>query len=394
MPRLAIAMNMLSPYWVPVFDRLSKKGWDIRVFVANELEPDRQYDRASITPTLFEVKKTANYTIRIPRLVGRAGYVHFQYGLWQELNAWQPDIVLSSEVGFRTIFCFFNGLRMKIPVIPWLCASTHTERNNGLLRERLRKWILARVPCVCTNLTEGTEYLVKGLGVSETKIFQTPYVIDVTEFNRKILSLKGQAQELREQLGLKGTVFLYVGQMIPRKGLSELARGIAAVDRALLRDSSFLFVGGRLPDDIKSSLIAHGVLFSEIPFVQPRDLPQYYALSDVFMFPSLEDEWGIVLNEAAAAGLPIVASKFAAAAADLVEENVTGFVINPHDPGQIAASIEKFAAMSRETLGRFGSASFLRVQGVDIGFTLVNLHRALLFAQDATRKQSTPPARL
>ena len=378
-------MNMLSPYWIPVFDRLSKKGWNIRVFVANELESGRQYDRASMTPTFFEVRKTASYTIRIPRLVGRAGYVHFQYGLWQELKAWQPDIVLSNEVGFRTIFCFLYGLRMRIPVIPWLCASIHTERNNGFLREGLRKWILARVPCVCTNLSEGTEYLVKGLGVSKTKIFQTPNVIDVTEFNEKILSLKEQTRDLREQLGLKGTVFLYVGQMIPRKGLSELARGIAAVDKDLLRGSSFLFVGGRLPNDIKSLLMKHRVLFSEVPFVQPRDLPRYYALSDVFMFPSLEDEWGIVLNEAAASGLPIVASKFAASAADLVEENVNGFVIDPHEPRQVAAAIGKFAAMSRETLGRFGSASLLRVQSVDIGFTLVNLHRALLFAQDVTR---------
>jgi glycosyltransferase involved in cell wall biosynthesis len=227
------------------------------------------------------------------------------------------------------------------------------------------------------------------LGVSETQIFHAPYVIDVTEFNRKILSLKTQVPEQREQLELKGTVFLYVGQMIPRKGLSELARGIAAVDKDLLEDISFLFVGGHMPEDIKSLLMKHRVHFSEVPFVQPRELPQYYAMSDVFIFPSLEDEWGIVLNEAAASGLPIIASKFAAATADLVEENVNGYVVDPHDPGQFAASIGKFAAMSQETLVRFGNASFLRVQSVDIGFTLVNLHRALLFALGATGKQST-----
>jgi hypothetical protein len=377
---------MLAPYWIPVFDGLSKYGWDIRVFVANEREPACQYDQASITPTTFEVKKTANHTIHVPGMVGRGGYVHFQYGLWHELKTWQPEIVLSSEVGFRTLFCFMYGLRMKIPVIPWLCASMHTERNNDFLRDNFRRLILAKVPCVCTNLTEGTEYLVKGLGVSETKIFQTPYVIDVAEFNRKILSVKEQSLELRRLLGLRGTVFLYVGQMIPRKGLNELARGIAAVDKDLLRDSSFLFVGGRLPDDIKSSLMEQGVHLVEVPFVQPRDLPQYYALSDVFVFPSLEDEWGIVLNEAAAAGLPIIASKFAAAAADLVEENVNGFVIDPHDPGQVAAAIEKFAIMPQETLTLFGNASFHRVQNVDIDFTLGNLHRALLFARDAMGK--------
>lgn len=380
-------MNMLAPYWVPVFERLSKKGWEIRVFVANEREPSCQYDRASITPTSFEVKRTANCTIRIPGLVGRAGYVHFQYGLWRELKAWQPDIVLSSEIGFRTIFSLLFGLRTGVPVIPWLCASTHTERNNGFLRENFRKWIVAKAPCVCTNLTEATEYLVKGLGASETKIFQTPYTIDVAQFNMKILSVRERALELKGELGLRGTIYLYVGQTIPRKGLRELVRGVVAVDNELLQDSSFLFVGGRLPDDVKNSLMERKVHFVEIPFVQPRDLPQYYALSDVFTFPSLEDEWGIVLNEAAAAGLPIIASKFAAATADLVEDNVNGFVIDPCDPGQVAAAIGKVVAKSREGLARLGNASFRRAQGVSIDFTLVNMHRALIFAQDAARKR-------
>jgi glycosyltransferase involved in cell wall biosynthesis len=380
---------MLSPYWVPVFDRLSQKGWDIRVFVANELEPGREYDRASMTPTSFEVKKTANCVLRIPGLKGRTGFVHLQYGLWRELKAWQPDVILSSELGFRTIISLLFGLRAGVPMIPWVCASSHTERNNSFLREYFRKRILAKAPCVCTNHTEATEYLRKGLGVATNKIFQTPYTIDVAGFNTKILSVRGRATELKGQLGLRTKVYLYVGQIIPRKGLSELARGIVAVDRELLQDVSFLFVGGQLPDDVRNSLTVRGIHFAEVPFVQPRDLPQYYAMSDVFVFPSLEDEWGIVLNEAAAAGLPIIASKFAAATADLVEDNVNGFVIDPYDPVQVTAAIGKVAAMSPESLGRLGNASYRRALDIGIDFTLLNMYRALLFAQDTFGQQAT-----
>lgn len=384
--RVAIAMNMLAPYWVPVFERLALMGWDICVFVANEREPTCQYDQESMVSSFFSVKRTPNFTVRIPGLKGRAGYIHFQYGIWRELKTWQPDIILSSELGFRTIFCLLFKLRTSIPVIPWLCASAHTERNNGFLREKFRKWILAKAPCVLTNLTEATEYLAKELGVPENKIYQTPYTIDVAEFNNKVRLAHDRAAGLKDELRLTGTVFLYVGQTIPRKGMKELVGGLVTLDDDQLRNASFLVVGGRLPEDLRDTLMERGMHFVDVPFVQPRDLYLYYALSDVFVFPSLEDEWGIVLNEAAAAGLPIIASKFAAATIDLVEDNVNGFVIDPYDSSQVVTAIGKFIAMSREQLLQFGDASLRRVKGVDIDFTLANMHRAFISAADSQQR--------
>jgi glycosyltransferase involved in cell wall biosynthesis len=74
--------------------------------------------------------------------------------------------------------------------------------------------------------------------------------------------------------------------------------------------------------------------------VVPNDLPSYYGLADVFVIPSLEEVWGLVINEAALASLPIVATSCCGAAADLLRADENGYLVPPGD----AAALEKAMA--------------------------------------------------
>jgi glycosyltransferase involved in cell wall biosynthesis len=240
--------------------------------------------------------------------------------------------------------------------------------------------MLQGFPAVCTNMGEAREYLVRRLGVSPGKIFHTPYTIDVAKYEKLVACCRDGNRELRDKLGLGGIVFLYVGHMIPRKGIRELAQGILDLAPAYRERCSFLFVGGSMPSEVGSMLDQGRVRYTCVSFVQPRELPCYYAAADVFLFPSLEDEWGIVLNEAAAAGLPLAASRYAAATAELVQPGNNGVVFNPHDPLEIAAMLSAIVDLPASRLREWGANSVTAAKRIDLNFTVRNLVSALDFA--------------
>jgi glycosyltransferase involved in cell wall biosynthesis len=83
-----------------------------------------------------------------------------------------------------------------------------------------------------------------------------------------------------------------------------------------------------------------------------------YAEADVFVLPSLSEPWGMVLNEAAAAGLPLVATDAAGAAHELIDEGQNGFMVPAGDEGALAGALRRLA--SDETL-RMAAGAHSRV---------------------------------
>lgn len=164
--------------------------------------------------------------------------------------------------------------------------------------------------------------------------------IDTVRWSRDIEEARVAARpSVREQLGLRGTIILFVGTFTPRKGISELlsALSLVAADPDLPPWSA-LFVGsGALTQDIKEWAHLHpAVPVGLTGFVQPSQLADYYAAADLFVMPSVEDVWGLVCLEALAAGIPQVTSRFAGAAADLVRSSEIGDVVDPRDPRSLS----------------------------------------------------------
>jgi glycosyltransferase involved in cell wall biosynthesis len=133
---------------------------------------------------------------------------------------------------------------------------------------------------------------------------------------------------------------MFAGQLIPRKMplfFLEVARELS---RRLARCRALIIGAGPLHQEIKRCLQSgpQGLEVTMPGFVQPEGIPSYYRQSRLFLFPSLEDAWGVVANEAAAAGLPIIATQEAGAAGELVQHGVNGFVLAPEKEAWASAA--------------------------------------------------------
>ncbi len=177
-----------------------------------------------------------------------------------------------------------------------------------------------------------------------TRIFNIPYHCDLAHF-------AAEPRPPREP----GTVtYLFCGQMIARKGVDQLLAAFATLPenaRLLLvgREAELPQLLARLPSPVRGRVQYAG-------FQAPEALPRFFAQADVFVLPSRHDGWGVVVNQALGAGLPIIASDCVGAAHDLVHTGVNGFTFPAGDANALAASMLRYAGNPALTLAH-GEAS-------------------------------------
>jgi glycosyltransferase involved in cell wall biosynthesis len=181
---------------------------------------------------------------------------------------------------------------------------------------------------------------------------------------------------VRRRYNLTGkTVVLFSGRMIERKGVDTLIDAFKRVAR--MRSDVALLLLGDGPKQAEYQSMVPEELRSCIHFaghVPQNDLPEHFAAADLFVFPSRHDGWGVVINEACAAGLPIVTTRQTGAAYDLVEDGRSGFVLEHDDIDGLVDRLlrliddpalrEKFGQRSRELVEPYsaenGAGLFIR----------------------------------
>jgi glycosyltransferase involved in cell wall biosynthesis len=148
-------------------------------------------------------------------------------------------------------------------------------------------------------------------------------------------------------------VFLFCGQMIARKGLDLLLNVFVGLPKARLllvgREAELPTLIAKLPSDARTRIEYAG-------FQPPEALPALFARADVFVLPSRYDGWGVVVNQAIAAGLPVVCSDQVGAGYDLVEEGVNGIRFRSCDVKSLQEAMQRFVD-SPALIASYGVAS-------------------------------------
>lgn len=143
--------------------------------------------------------------------------------------------------------------------------------------------------------------------------------------------------KIRNELKIKEKqIVLAVGQFIHRKGFDVL---LNAVEK-LPKNIGFYFVGGKPTEEylkIRNEKNLTNIHF--VGFKNKSELKKYYMAADLFVHPTREDIWGLVINEAMAHGLPIITTNRCIAGLELVEDNVNGFVIDVDNVDMLSARI-------------------------------------------------------
>jgi len=218
----------------------------------------------------------------------------------------RPDVIVTTEFSIWTLLSvMFRHLgRLKVVVLYEGYAPSHGF-EDAPLRFFLRRWVAGRADAFVTNSRRGKDYLKNTLGASGEKIFRIVHEVSA------IAEAEYRSGDAPPISGGKRPRFLYVGKLIHRKGVDLLLKSWGRFKDMRPESGSLWIVGGR---EKKEELIrrAEDLGLKDVHFVgevKTTDVGPWYGACDVFVFPTREDTWGVVLLEAMSAGKAVLCSK-------------------------------------------------------------------------------------
>jgi glycosyltransferase involved in cell wall biosynthesis len=351
--RGALLTNFVAPYRVPLFQLLAREFGAFKVFVSTPMEPNRAWRPdwgdldVAVLPAL-----TLNRTVRHPHDFSEPLFVHLPYTVLFHLWRFRPDVVISGQLGLASaLAAVYCVLRRSAGFVLWLTLSEVSELGRGWIRRRLRRWLLARADAVMVNGESGARY-ARSFGTPDAKIVRVYQTVDVAAFS-------GPGNREREA----GGRLLFVGSGEPRKGLRPFLGHLARWAESHPERPVELWVAGTgaeclgpappvPPDNLRVRWIGH------VPYDR---MPEIYAEAGILAFPTLADEWGLVVNEAMAAGVPVLGSRYSQAVLELVEDTRTGWTFRPDRADECLAAIDRALATPPEELAFMRSACRERI---------------------------------
>lgn len=277
----------------------------------------------------------ANITVhKLPSTPGKVDYVSF-WKIRRLLKAMAPDIVHTHNSQ-----PFIEGtLAGVLAGIPAMVHTDHGRYFPDKTRYMWMEWLASHFVSEIISVSEANKAsLVKYEHISEKKIRVIPNGIDEKKYRVHVDRIAK-----RTSLGLEPDawpVLGWCGRLSPEKGLTFLIRALRDLSRSYPRLRLLLMGEGALRKELEVQAQAEGVA-SYVRFLGARaDVPEVLQVADVFVLPSLREGLPLVLLEAMAAGLPIVATDVGGNR-QAVHEGINGLLVPSENPGALAQAIRR-----------------------------------------------------
>ena len=347
MKRVLFLTNYPSPYRVRFFDELGKR-MEVTVLFADRIEDKKHRNAGWYVPSegsfcSVQLKKTLSV---------KSNSLCLEVARWLR----QPfDHIVVCGYSNPTVIYAMAWLRAhRIPF--WMEVDGGLIREDSPWKHRLKSGL---VGCPDRWLSSGrytSEYLVH-YGAQRERVFEYPF----TSLEEKDLCIEAptpaEKAALRQELGIREEhCFLAIGQFIHRKGFDILLKAAAELPKT----AGVYIVGGEPTEEyirLRQELGLENVHF--LGFQSKQTLVKYYRAADVFVLPTREDIWGLVIQEAMAYGLSVITTDRCVAGLELVEDGVNGYIVPVRD---VQALAEKMTLILRQDLPAMGRASLEKIR--------------------------------
>lgn len=275
----------------------------------------------------------------------------YQPGLYNAIARVNADIIIGEGFFQWTPMAL---LRAKLTKSKFMIAyerTAHTERNCPKWRTLYRQMISRFVDGYSVNGQLTKEYLVE-IGVNDQKIFVGGMSGDSEGLVRELGSFTINEQtELKSDLMIKGGLtYLYVGQLNERKGVIYLLEGWIVHIEKFPEDNLIIIGTGPLYELFMNTYSGFDSI-NMLGFVDYDLMYRYYAIAEVFVIPTLEDNWSLVVPEAMACGLPVACSIYNGCYPELVHEGINGKLFDPLRKETIVETLDYFHGLDLKAMG-------------------------------------------
>jgi glycosyltransferase involved in cell wall biosynthesis len=257
------------------------------------------------------------------------------------LFTFKPHIIFTSAFSFWSLLAALLkplfGWRL---VVVYDGSSPTIDASQSKIRLLTRRIIASLADAFITNNQLGKQYLINTLKAKQDTVYAKPYQVpDV-----KALSVNQSEKNQENNLKSQKPIFLFIGQIIQRKGIHLLLQACVQLQAQGYDNYTVMIIGeGSQQTELENYCVKHGLQNSIqwIGSLEYSRLSPYFQQADVFIFPTLEDVWGMVVLEAMVFGKTILCSKWAGAS-EMVIDGENGYIFDPKNPDEMAKFMKYF----------------------------------------------------
>jgi glycosyltransferase involved in cell wall biosynthesis len=353
-PAVAVVFHHIGPYHHArlnaAADRLSVTGieWSAKGYDAwGAAATPARYHKVSLFP-----EATDHYPDK----------AELRRAFWSDLEQTNPDVVaVNGWNNFGSLIAANCCLRRRRPMVV-MSESSRQDEPRTWWKEAIKRRIVGLYSAALVGGQQHVEYLVE-LGMPRERVFTGYDVVDNDYFGRRTAEIRNSKFELRDKRGLPENYFLASARFIEKKNLPSLIEAYAEYRRrseiALKVPWDLVVLGdGPLRETLNSQLSTLNLNeHVHLPGFEPYEqLPVYYALANAFVHASMTEQWGLVVNEAIASGLPVIVSDRCGCVPELINDN--GFTFDPTNEHELTARLLEMASLSDEERKRLGDNSY------------------------------------
>jgi glycosyltransferase involved in cell wall biosynthesis len=358
--RVALLTEIISPYRIPVFNALARqKGIELHVIFLAETDPTQRRWLVYKDEIEFSCEVLPAWRRR------RAGWhILVNRGMWSALRRFRPNSILCGGYNYPAFWEALAWAKFhSVPFAAWIESTSRDQRNPSVLTEFVKRQFIRNCSSFAVPGKSSFEY-VTSMGVSAERIHTAPNAVDIRRFANLARSAREREAQCRAELGLPPRYFVYAGRVTREKGVFQLLEAYTQLEPELRSKVGLVLVGEETARDelMKNAAKVYPGTVIFPGFAQRDQLAAFYALAEVLVFPTLSDTWGLVVNEAMACGLPIIATDVAGCTADLVHDGENGYVIPVADVVKLAEAMAAFAR-DPQLASRMGELSARLIEG-------------------------------
>jgi glycosyltransferase involved in cell wall biosynthesis len=298
------------------------------------------------------------------------GMYEAKQALWRKLDSIRPEVVCVNGwgvFGSRTMLAWC--IRRRVPAVLMSESTAHDKRRRWLV-EVVKRRIVGLYSAALVGGSPHRSYLAD-LGFPPNRIFTGYDVVDNDHFSAGARDAR-QIPSLREELGVTRPYFLACSRFSEKKNLLRLIEAYASYRKSCAGPAWMLVILG--DGQLRGEMEALRRRLDLVPDVlmpgakKYDELPAYYGLAGAFVHASTSEQWGLVVNEAMASGLPVIISERCGCAPDLVVNNQNGFTFDPFDTNRLADlmlqassgawDLQQMGEASRAIIARWSPATF------------------------------------
>jgi glycosyltransferase involved in cell wall biosynthesis len=393
--KLAVLNTHPIQYFAPLYRRLSREpDIDLTVYFCSRQGADEYLDAGFGQRFKWDLSLLDGYEHKFVPNLRRRDAVE---GFWSLIN---PQIIRELRTN-KFDALLVNGHNHATYILAILAArilgirvlmrcDTHLLLRRPLVKRLIRRAVMtAFYNHLCTFcLPVGTAnkefYLFHN--VKETRLFTAPFAVDNEYFVSAVE--RAQKDETGKALALPSDkpVILFASKLIARKRPVDLLLAFHGVKQRGI-EGALVFVGSGEQEQILRDYTRHhdlpDVYF--LGFRNQSELPEFFAMADIFVLPAENEPWGLILNEVMCAGLPVIVSREVGASADLVRHGENGFLFDSGNVEQLADYLRRLL-INPELRKRMGEASRKIIANWDYEACVQGIRQALAVPQSSSKQ--------